>query len=60
MVSTMHSHFSSRKNAVHIVQEPGWASGLVWTGNEKYHPNRFDPQTHQHTYGNALQNEGMW
>ena len=42
------SHFTPGKDPVPIVQEAGWATGLVWTGEENLAPTRFDPQTVQH------------
>jgi len=35
------------KDPVPIVQEAGWASGLVWTGAENLAAPGFDPQTVQ-------------
>jgi hypothetical protein len=35
------------KDPVPIVQEAGWAPGLVWTGAENLAPPVFDPQTIQ-------------
>jgi hypothetical protein len=32
--STPQPHFTPRKDPVPIVQEAGWAPGLVWTGTE--------------------------
>ena len=37
--STFRSHFTSGKDPVPIVQEAGWAPGLVWTGR-KSRPHR--------------------
>lgn len=31
VVSTMHRHFTPRKQVVTIIPEAGWASGPVWT-----------------------------
>jgi hypothetical protein len=35
------------KDPVPIVQEAGWASGLVWTGAENLTATGFDPRTVQ-------------
>ena len=35
------------KEPVPIVQETGWAPGLVWTGSENFSPPGFDPRTVQ-------------
>ena len=35
--------FTPRKDLVPIVQEAGWAPGLVWTGVENLAPRGFDP-----------------
>jgi len=37
--STLRPHFNPRKDPVPILQEAGWAPGLVWTG-EKSRPHR--------------------
>jgi hypothetical protein len=37
--------FTPGKDPVPIVQEAGWAPGLVWTGAENLTPPGFDPQT---------------
>ena len=39
--------FTPGKDPVPIVQEAGWAPGLVWTGAEDLTPPGFDPQTVQ-------------
>ena len=39
--------FTPGKDPVPIVQEAGWAPGLVWTGAENLSPPGFDPQTVQ-------------
>ena len=39
--------FTPGKNPVPIVQEAGWAPGLVWMGAENLAPQGFDPQTIQ-------------
>ena len=36
-----------RENPVPIVQEAGWASGAVWTGEENLAPPGFDPRAVQ-------------
>jgi len=40
-------HLTPGKDPVPIVQEAGWASGLVWTGVENLAPPGFDPWTGQ-------------
>ena len=39
--------FTPGKDPVPIVQEAGWAPGLVWTGAENLAPPGFDPRTVQ-------------
>jgi hypothetical protein len=39
--------FTSGKDPVLIVQEVGWAPGLVWTGTENLDPPGFDPRAVQ-------------
>jgi len=39
--------FTLGKDPVPIVQEDGWAPGLVWTGAENLDPPGFDPRTVQ-------------
>ena len=40
-------HFTPGKEPVPIVQEAGWAPGLVWTGAENLAPNGIRSQTAQ-------------
>ena len=41
--------FTSGKDPVPIVQEAGWAPGLVWIGAENLAPTRFQSRTFQPT-----------
>jgi len=38
--------FTPGKDPVPIVQEAGWAPGLVWTGVENLAPTRIQPPDH--------------
>jgi len=41
--STPHPHFTPGKDPVPILQEAGWAPGLVWTGGKILSLPGFDP-----------------
>jgi len=47
MSVTPRQHITSGKDSVPIVQEAGWASGLVWTGAENLAPPGLYPWTVQ-------------
>jgi len=42
---TPRPHLTPGKDPVPILQEAGWASGPVWTGEENLAPIGFDPRT---------------